>query len=91
MSRPDAVLAALRESKSFGDVYRAVTQDPVLFAGLIVLLGITLFFLRVYLWPWINPLRFQPLSDLWKWLTAPRPPTSEETYPYAKVLYPTYR
>lgn len=91
MNRPDAVIAALRQSKSFGDVYRALTQDPVLLVGLVVLVLLLLFFLRVYLWPWINPLRFQPISDLWAWLTTPRPPTAEEEYPYAKVLYPTYR
>lgn len=70
---------------------RTLLQDPVRLVGLVVLVLLLLFFLRVYLWPWINPLRFQPISDLWTWLTSPRPPTAEEDYPYAKVLYPTYR
>lgn len=91
MTRPsDAVLAALRTAKGPGDVWRALSQDKILLIGLVVLLVLFILFLRIYLWPWLNP--FTWISDLRTWLTTPRdPPPPQATYPFAKDLYPTYR
>jgi len=90
-STPDKVFELLKNSKSAGDVLRAVSQDPYLAIGLVAILAMIYLFGRIYIWPQINPFRIQWISDLWNWATAPSPPTPEERYPYAKVIYPTYR
>ena len=90
-TKPDVVIAALKAAKSPGDVFRALTQDPYLFIGIIATLAMIYLFGRIYIWPQINPFQIQWVSNLWDWATAPSPPTPEERYPYAKVIYPTYR
>jgi hypothetical protein len=92
-TRPsDKVFSLLKEAKGPGDVIKVLSQDPMLMIGILVIIGLILFFLRIYLWPQINPFKFKWFSDFWEWLTTPRPPPSPtETYPFAKVLYPTYR
>ena len=91
MSTPDKVFAALKTAKSPGDVFAALTQDPLLTVGLVVILGLIYLFGRIYLCPTINPFKIQWVSDLWDWATSPRAPTPQEDHPYAKVIYPTYR
>ena len=91
MATPDKVIAMLKTAKSPGQVLAILTEDPLLLTGIIVIVGLILFFIRVYIWPEINPFQIQWVSDLWDWVTSPRPPTAEESYPYAKVIYPTYR
>lgn len=56
-----------------------------------MIIGLILFFGRIYVWPQLNPFKIQWISDLWDWATSPSPPTPQERYPYAKVIYPTYR
>ena len=87
----DKVFGLLKTAKSPGEVFSALVQDPLLLTGIIVIIGLILFFLRVYLWPQINPFQIQWVSNLWDWMWSPRPPTPQERYPYAKVIYPTYR
>ena len=84
MSTPtlkDRAYAALRSAAS--DPYRAV--------GLIAIVWLFYFFIKLYIWPEINPFKVYWFSDLWNWVFPPRRPTAQETYPYAKVIYPTYR
>jgi hypothetical protein len=90
-STPDKVFAQLKNAKGVGDVTKALTQDPYLFIGIVSLIGLVYLFGRIYLWPWINPFQFKWFSNLWDWITSPLPPTPEESYPFAKVIYPTYR
>lgn len=87
----DKVIALFRSAKGPGDVFRALAQDPMLAIGLIVIVALILLFLRIYLWPQINPFQFKWFSDLWTWITSAPPPTPDQKYPYAKVIYPTYR
>lgn len=89
MSTPDKVIAALKNVKSPGDVFAILSQDPLLTVGLVVILALIYLFGRIYLWPQINPFKIQWISNLWDWATSPRPPTPQERYPYAKVIYPT--
>jgi hypothetical protein len=91
MSTPEKVIAALKNASGPGDVALILTQDPLLATGLVVILALIYFFGRIYLWPTINPFQIQWISNLWDWATSPRPPTPQERYPYAKVIYPTYR
>jgi hypothetical protein len=88
-STPDKVFAALKAAKSPGDVFRALTQDPLLLIGIVVLLALVYLLGRIYLWPKINPFQIQWISNFWDWLTSPLPPKAQETYPYARVFYPT--
>ena len=90
-STPDRVIALLKTAKSPGEVLSILTEDKVLFVGILVILALIIFFVRVYIWPEINPFKIQWISNLWDWLTSPPPPTPQERYPYAKVIYPTYR
>jgi len=90
-STPDKVIALLKNSKSPGEVFSALAADPLLATGIVVIIGLVYFFGRIYLWPQINPFKVQWISNFWDWLTSPAPPTPEERYPYAKVIYPTYR
>jgi hypothetical protein len=85
---PDKVIALLKTATGPADVARALLQDPLLLVGLVVLLALVYLFGRIYLWPQINPFKVQWISNLWDWATSPRPPTPQETYPYAKVIYP---
>jgi hypothetical protein len=87
----DAVISLLKQAKGPGDVARALAKDPMLLAGLVVILALVYLFGRIYLWPQINPFKVQWISNLWDWANSPRKPTPEETHPYAKVIYPTYR
>ena len=91
MSTPDKVIAALKTAKSPGEVLSILTQDPLLVVGVGVILALVYLFGRIYIWPTINPFQIQWISNLWDWATSPRPPTPQERYPYAKVIYPTYR
>jgi hypothetical protein len=91
MSTPDKVFAALKTASGPGEVLSILTQDPLLVVGILVILGLIYLFGRIYLWPTINPFKVQWISNLWDWATSPRKPTAAETYPYAKVIYPTYR
>jgi hypothetical protein len=91
MSTPDKVVAALKVAKSPGEVFAILSQDPLLIVGVLVVLALIYLFGRIYLWPQINPFKIQWISNLWDWATSPRPPTAQESYPYAKVIYPTYR
>lgn len=88
---PDAVIAALKNAKSAREVFSALTQDPYLFIGILSIIALIYLFGRIYLWPQINPFQIQWVSNVWNWATAPSPPTPEERYPFAKVIYPTYR
>ena len=88
---PEKVFAQLKNAKGLGDVTRALTQDPYLLVGIISLFALVYLFGRIYIWPWINPFQFKWVSNLWDWATSPRKATPTETYPYAKVIYPTYR
>ena len=94
-SPADKLFAALRETKDPGDKLKllgaALIADPLLATAVIVILALIYLFGRIYLWPQINPFKIQWVSDLWDWATSPRPPTPQERYPYAKVIYPTYR
>lgn len=86
MTRPmDTVFGALKNAKGPGDVFRALTQDKMVFIGILIILGLILLFLRIYLWPQINPFNFKWLTD---WLTRRPPPTDQDKYPYARVIYP---
>lgn len=90
-STPDKVIGLLKTATGPGDVFKALAQDPLLTTGLLVILALVYLFARIYLWPSINPFKVQWISNLYDWATSPRPPTAQETYPYAKVIYPTYR
>jgi hypothetical protein len=92
-SRVDQVFASLKSAKGPGDVFRALSQDPLLLVGLVVVIGILLLILRIYVWPSVNPFNFQWVTDIWNWFKAPEIPGMPKrgVYPYAKVLYPTYR
>jgi len=86
MARPiDLVFESLKRAKGPGDVFRAITQDKMLMIGILIIVGLILLFLRIYLWPQINPFNFK---WNWNWLTTPRP-SDEDKYPYARVIYPT--
>jgi len=91
MSTPDKVFALMKSATGPGDVFRALAQDPLLATGLVAILALIYLFGRIYLWPTINPLKVQWISNLWDWITSPPKPTAQESYPYAKVIYPTYR
>jgi len=96
VSRVDQVFASLKSAKGPGDVFRALSQDPLLLVGLVVVIGILLLILRIYIWPAINPFQFQWVTDIWNWLMNPSVPEipgqpKRGVYPYANVLYPTYR
>jgi hypothetical protein len=91
MSTPDKVIAALKVAKTPGEVFAILSQDPLLVVGGLVILALIYLFGRIYLWPEINPLKVQWISNRWDWITSPPKPTAQETYPYAKVIYPTYR
>ena len=88
-STPDKVIAALRKANGPREVLLILTQDPLLAIGILVILALIYLFGRIYLWPQINPFKIQWISNFWDWLTSPRPPTAQETYPYARVIYPT--
>lgn len=91
VSQADKVFGLLKSATGPGDVFRALSQDPMLLIGLVVIVGLIPLFLRIYLWPQINPFQFNWFSDLWAWIMTPLPPSPTERYPYAKVIYPTYR
>lgn len=86
-STPDKVFALLKTAKSPGEVFAAMTQDPYLLIGILAIIALIIFFIRVYLWPQINPFKIQWISNLWEWLTTPSPPKPQERYPYARVIY----
>ena len=94
-SPADKLFATLRETKDVSEKFKvlgaALVADPLLATAVIVILGLIYLFGRIYLWPQINPFQIQWISNLWDWATSPRPPTPQERYPYAKVIYPTYR
>ena len=90
-SQVNKVVGLLKNAKGPGDVAKALAQDPALMIGLVVIIGLILLFLRIYLWPQINPFQFKWFSATWEWLTRPAPPSPDKQYPYAKVIYPTYR
>ncbi len=90
-SSPDKIFIALKNAKGPGEIASALAQDPYLLIGIISLIALVYLFGRIYLWPQINPFKIQWISNLWDWATSPRKPTPAETYPYAKVIYPTYR
>ena len=92
MVRPaDKVFEAIKNATGIGDVARALAQDPYLVIGLLAILAIVLLFLRILLWPQINPFQFQWFNTVWNFAKNPIPPSPEQSYPYAKVIYPTYR
>ncbi len=70
---------------------RFVASDPYRAIGVVAIALMFYFFIKMYIWPQDNPFKIQWLSNLWDWATSPRPPSAQETYPYAKVIYPTYR
>ena len=86
---PDKVFAQLKNAKGVGDVAKALTQDPYLLLGIVSLIALVYLFGRIYIWPWINPFQIQWISNFWSWLTSPAPPTPQEEYPYARVIYRT--
>lgn len=86
-STPDKVFALLKNAKSPGEVFSALTQDKLLFVGILVIIALVYLFGRIYIWPQINPFQFKWISNFWDWATTPRPPTPQERYPYAKVIY----
>lgn len=89
MERPaDKVFALLKNAKTPGDFFSALTQDKLLFVGILVTIGFIYLFGRIYIWPQINPFQFQGVSTFWDWVTTPRTPTIRKDYPYAKVIYP---
>ena len=85
----DKVTYLLKNAKGPGDVLTALTLDPLFAVGIVVILALIYLLGRIYLWPTINPFQVQWISNLWDWATSPRPPTPQERYPYAKVIYPT--
>lgn len=92
----DRLYTSLRNSKSVGEGFQvfaaAVTTEPVLAFGLVAIVGIVYLLGRIYIWPTINPFQIQWISNFWDWLTTPYvPPDPQKDYPYAKVIYPTYR
>jgi hypothetical protein len=84
----DKVTYLLKHAKSPSDVLAAFAQDPLLVVGIVVLLAIVYLLGRIYIWPTINPFQVQWRSR-WNWLWEPSPPTPQERYPYAKVIYST--
>ena len=86
----DKVFAALKSAKGPGDVFRALSQDPALLVGLVVILALVLLFLRIYIWPHINPFQFNWFNDTLDWLKTATTPSGQQ-YPFAKVIDPTYR
>jgi hypothetical protein len=95
----DKVSSLLSTAQTPGQVFSALAADPTLLVGLVILLAIILLIIRILLWPKINPFGFewvktvsQWFQDAWTWLTTPGWSTApKRTYPYAKVIYPTYR
>jgi hypothetical protein len=85
------VIALLKTAKSPGEVLKAILQDPYLAIGIVGILVLIYYFAHMLIWPKINPFQFKWFSNFWDWVTAPAPPTPQERYPYAKVIYPTYR
>ena len=87
----DKLFDALRVTKGAGEKLKvlaaAMVADPLLGVGVVVILALIYLFGRIYIWPSINPFQIQWISNLWDWITSPSPPTSQETYPYAKVTY----
>ena len=87
----DKLFDTLRVTKGAGEKLKvfagAMLADPLLGVGVVVLLALVYLFGRIYLWPSINTFQIQWISNLWEWGTGPRPPTVQETYPYAKVTY----
>lgn len=94
-SPADRFFEALRKTEGAGNKLKlfgsALLADPFLAVAVVVIIGLILFFGRIYVWPQLNPFKIQWISDLWDWATSPSPPTPQERYPYAKVIYPTYR
>lgn len=70
-------------------MFKALTADPLLMVGLVVILAIVLLLGRIYIWPTINPFQIQWIANLWDWMGSPLPPTPQKEYPFAKVTYPT--
>lgn len=91
----DKLFETLRKTDGIGEKLKVfgagLVADPLLGIGVAVILGLVYLFGRIYLWPQINPFKIQWVSDLWDWATTPAPPSPSERYPYAKVIYPTYR
>lgn len=96
----DKVSTLLSTAQTPGQVMSALSADPTLLVGLVVLLVIILLIIRILLWPTINPFGFAWVTDIrewfqgaWTWLTTPGwwTVTKKGNYPYAKVIYPTYR
>lgn len=87
----DKLFANLRTTQGVGEKFKvfatAMMLDPLLAVGVVVVLALVYLFGRIYLWPTINPFKVQWIANLWDWATSPRPPTVQETYPYAKVTY----
>ena len=87
----DRLFDSLRVTKGAGEKLKvfaaAMLADPLLAIGVVVVLALVYLFGRIYLWPSLNPFKIQWIANLWDWATSPRPPTAQETYPYAKVLY----
>jgi hypothetical protein len=71
------------------DILKYALTNGVLLFGLVMLIGIIAFLFRLYIWPTVNPFQFQWFTNFWDWLSSPRPPSPDETYPHAKVLYRT--
>ncbi len=87
----DKLFATLRTTQGAGDKLKvfaaAMIADPLLGVGVVVILALIYLFGRIYLWPTLNPFKVQWIANLWDWATTPRPPTAQESYPYAKVTY----
>jgi hypothetical protein len=73
------------------DILKYALGDGMLLFGLVMLIGMIAFFIRLYIWPTVNPFQFEWFNKFWDWLNSPRAPTPDESYPYAKVLFRTYR
>jgi hypothetical protein len=96
----DKVSSLLSTAQSPGQVLSALSADPTLLVGLILILAVIILMIRILLWPAVNPFKFQDwfksirewFQDAWTWLTTPGWTTAKKgNYPYAKVIYPTYR
>ena len=82
---------ALEEGRP-GDILKYALGDGMLLFGLVMLIGMIAFFIRLYIWPTVNPFQFEWFTNFWDWLTSPHwTRTEDESYPYAKVLFRTYR
>lgn len=93
----DKVSSLLSTAKTPGEVLGALSADPTLLVGLVILLAIAILLIRILVWPTVNPFVSTWFKDVkawfqktWTWLTTPGWSTTPKAkYPYAKVIWPS--